>query len=218
MTADTHTGQHVEKYVSELALRRLQAGELSAAERPGIEAHATACARCRARLKEFGDEQRRFEQSISFDRFAAGVERTARQPRRLTAPRATTERWAFPALSLAAALALTITFAPRLRTGSHNDKGDGNGDGDGDGVRVIGTNGVKGRSRGSITVQIGGQGGSPQRTASIDAPEPLSPGERIRIGYQPGGHRYVTSLSIDDQGEVTAIYPDAGRSLPVGKG
>ena len=205
---------NMEGHIGELELRRRRAGETLGADGPAIEAHASTCAECKARIRALDDEQRRFEAAISFDRFAAGVERAARQPRRVSAPRSPTARWLFPALSLAAALALTITFAPRLRPDA------GNRDGDSDqGDRVIGTNGIKGRSAGgSITVQVGGQGNTPQRTASIDAPEPLSPGERIRIGYQPGGHRYVTSLSIDDHGEVTAIYPEAGRSLPIGRG
>jgi hypothetical protein len=67
-------------------------------------------------------------------------------------------------------------------------------------------------------VQIAGAGAGPQRAAAADAPETLSPGERVRIGYQPGGHRYLTSLSIDDQGQVTPLYPEAGRSLPIGRG
>ena len=192
MTSETH--------IKELVLRRFRAGELGPPERPAIEAHTAACARCRARLKELADEQRRFEQEISFDRFAAGVERAARTPRRLpsttTSPHA---RWVFPALSLAAALALTITFAPRLRPG--------------DGAT---TNRIKAGS--GIAVQIAAPGAGPQRAAAVDAPEALSPGERIRIGYQPGVHRYLTSLSIDEQGEVTPLYPEAGRSLPVGEG
>jgi hypothetical protein len=189
MTSETH--------VKELVLRRFFAGELGGPERPAIEAHTTACPRCRARLKELGDEQRRFEQDISFDRFTAGVERAARTPRQIPAPRAAT-RWMFPALGLAAAMALTLTVAPILRpapTGGNRIKGGG-----------------------SITVQIGGAGAGPQRAAAADAPEALSPGERVRIGYQPGGHRYLTSLSIDDQGQVTPLYPEAGRSLPVGRG
>jgi hypothetical protein len=192
MTSETH--------IKELALRRFWAGELGAPERPAIEAHTAACPRCRARLKELADEQRRFEQEISFDRFAAGVERAARTPRRIpvtTHPRA---RWAFPALGLAAALALTITFAPRLRP-----------DGDASSANRV-------KSGSGIAVQIAAPGAGPQREASVDAPEALSPGERIRIGYQPGGHRYLTSLSIDEQGEVTPLYPEAGRSLPIGKG
>jgi hypothetical protein len=45
----------------------------------------------------------------------------------------------------------------------------------------------------------------------------LSPGERIRIGYQIGGHEFVLALSIDDQGEVTPLYPETGRSLRVSR-
>jgi hypothetical protein len=190
MTSQTH--------VKELALRRFFAGELGEPERPAIEAHTAGCPSCRARLKELGDEQRRFEQAISFDRFAAGVERAARTPRRVPAPKSGTARWGFPALGLAAAMALTLAFAPMLRPGQ------------------TGANRIKGG--GSITVQIAGAGADPQRAAAADAPEPLSPGERVRIGYQPGGHRYLTSLSIDDQGEITTLYPEAGRSLPVGRG
>ena len=49
----------------------------------------------------------------------------------------------------------------------------------------------------------------------VDATEALAPGERVRIGYQSGGHRYLLSLSIDDRGEVTPLYPERGPSLPV---
>ncbi|HET6150624.1 MAG TPA: ACP synthase [Polyangia bacterium] len=196
MTSETH--------IQELALRRFFAGELGDADRPPIETHTAGCARCRARLKEIGDEQRRFEQDISFDRFAAGVERAARTPRRVPPQRSAGARWAFPALGLAAALALTIGIAPRLRTGGSG------------GSATRETNRIKSGS--GITVQIAGAGAGPQRAAAVDTPETLSPGERIRIGYQPGTHRYLTSLSIDDRGEVTALYPEAGRSLPVGTG
>ena len=186
-----------EPHIKELALRRFWAGELAEPERPAIEAHAASCARCRARLKELGDEQRRFQQEISFDRFAAGVERAARTPRRLPLVSRPTVRWFFPMVSVAAALALTITFAPRLRPGDD-----------------LSLNRSKGGS--GITVQIAGTGAGPQRTAAVGAPEPLSPGERIRIGYQPGGHHYLTSVSIDDRGEVTPLYPETGSSIPLG--
>jgi Domain of unknown function (DUF4384) len=202
MTSETPRATRSNGHIHDLALRRFWAGDLGGPERPGIEAHATVCARCRVRLKEFADEQRRFEQEISFDRFAAGVERAARTPRRIPARSNPTARWAFPALSLAAALALTITFAPRLRPGGESNRGE--------------SNRIKGGG-GGITVQIAAPGAGPQRAAAIDAPETLSPGERIRIGYQPGRHRYLTSLSIDEQGDVTALYPEAGHSLAVGK-
>ena len=58
-------------------------------------------------------------------------------------------------------------------------------------------------------------GADGQRTARVDATEALARGERLRIGYQSGGHRYLLSLSIDDRGEVTPLYPERGRSLRV---
>lgn len=196
MTPETH--------IKEMALRRFRAGELAAPDRPAIEAHTAACARCRARLKELGDEQRRFEQEISFDRFAAGVERAARTPRRMPAAPRPVARWAFPLMSAAAAIALAFTLAPRLRHG-------------GDAAADHGANRVKGGSASDITVQIAPPGAGPQRVAAVRAAEPLSPGERIRIGYQGGNHDYVTSVSIDDRGEVSALYPESGRSLPIGR-
>ena len=43
----------------------------------------------------------------------------------------------------------------------------------------------------------------------------MARGERLRLGYQAGGHRYLLSLSIDDRGQVTAIYPEQGASVGV---
>ena len=81
---------NMEGHVGELALRRLRAGEALGRGRAGIEAHAASCADCRARLRALDDEQRRFEQEISFDRFAAGVDarRAARRARRAPSRRA----------------------------------------------------------------------------------------------------------------------------------
>ena len=70
--------QHEGEHIGELTLRRRRAGEALGPDGPAIEAHATSCADCRARMRALDDEQRRFEQEISFDRFAAGVERAAR--------------------------------------------------------------------------------------------------------------------------------------------
>jgi hypothetical protein len=200
----------IEPHIKEMALRRFWAGELAAPEQPAIEAHTAACARCRARLKEISDEQRRFEQEISYDRFAAGVERAARTPRRVAAPARAlslsgpTLRWFFPLASVAAAVALTFTFAPRLRPGDDTEP-----------VPEHAANHTKGGS--GITIQVAPAGHGPQRTAAVGAPEPLSPGERIRVGYQIGAHEYVLALSIDDQGEVTPLYPETGRSLRVSR-
>ena len=203
MTTETH--------IKELALRRFWTGELPAPEKPAVEAHTAACARCRARLKELGDEQRRFEQEISFDRFAAGVERAARTPRRLPVPARpmSTMRWFFPLASVAAAITLAFTLTPRLRRTPSPELA---------ALEEAAANHRANRIKGGggITVQIAPPGAGPQRTAAVGAPEALSPGERIRIGYQAGAHRFITSLSIDDQGAVTPLYPEAGRSLPAG--
>ena len=57
-------------------------------------------------------------------------------------------------------------------------------------------------------------GSDGQRTAGVDATEALARGERLRIGYQAGRPPYLLSLSIDDRGEVTPLYPERGPSLP----
>jgi len=186
------TGQLREGHVGELALRRLRAGELVADD---AAAHADACADCRARGKALDEEQRRFEQEISFDRFAAGVERAARRreaPRR--APPLRTLRFMLPTLSLAAGVALFVGL-----TGKHQ----------------IAHNGIKGGA--AITVRVSAGDTGPQRFAAESAPEALAPGERVRIGYQPGLRRYLLSLSIDERGQVTPLYPEAGSSVAVGK-
>jgi len=187
-----------EPHVKEMALRRLWAGELAAPEKPAIEAHTAACARCRARLKEIGDEQRRFEQEISFDRFAAGVERAARGASKAKARRpnrTTLNNWIAPMLAMAACVVAMVTFVPRpvMQRPATRTKG-----GAGIIVRVAGVDG--------------------QRNARVDSTEPLARGERLRIGYQPGTHRYLLALTIDDRGVVQALSPEQGRSLTVPDG
>ena len=186
------TGQLRESHVGELALRRLRAGEVIA-EAAG--AHFDACADCRARAKALDDEQRRFEQDISFDRFAAGVERAARRtdaPHRALPLR--TLRFMLPTLSLAAGVALFVGL-----TGKHQ----------------VAHNGIKGGA--AITVRVSAGDTGPQRFAAESAPEALAPGERVRIGYQPGPRRYLLSLSIDERGQVTPLYPEAGSSVAVSR-
>ncbi len=182
-----------ETHIGELKLRRLRAGEPLGDEAPALTAHAAACAPCRARLKDIDDEQRRFEQAISFDRFSAGVERAARRPAPVPAwaPRA---RWLTPALGAAAALALVVTFGARQRGADEHNRG----------------NRTKGGA--DVVVRIGA-GERTQRIAGSGAPESLAPGERLRIGYKAGSHRYLTAVSLDDHGQATALYPESGQSL-----
>jgi hypothetical protein len=192
------------EHLGELTLRRHRAGEAlsGCGEVEKIDVHLAGCPACKARLRALDDEQRRFEEEISFDRFAAGVERASREKiaTKVNRPRpARWWTWAYPALAMAAGVAAVVTFVPRAsnRGGAWD-----------------GPNHVKGGA--GVTVRVAGAAG--QRTARIDAAEPLAPGDRLRIGYQSGGHRYLLSLSIDQHGAVTPLYPEAGASLPVPDG
>ncbi len=193
---------NTEGHIGELELRRRRAGETLGAEAPVIEAHAATCAECKARIRALDDEQRRFEAAISFDRFAAGVERAARGTPAVARRRAPMRSWmVVPTLAMAAAVAVVVTFHGPLH-------------GPGTRVHPPGYDGLKGGA--GVIVRVAGAAG--QRTARVDAAEPLSAGERLRIGYQTGGHRYLLSLSIDEHGEVTPLYPEQGTSLTVPAG
>jgi hypothetical protein len=183
-------------HIAELTLRRRRAGEALGAEAPAIEEHAAACADCRARMRALDDEQRRFEDEISFDRFSAGVERAARSGAR-PARRAVRARvWMSSMAGMAAAAAALLIFVTSPKDPGHGTRRKGGGSG--------------------IIVRVAGADG--QRTAGVDATEALARGERLRIGYQSGGHKYLLSLSIDDRGEVTPLYPERGPSLQVPDG
>ena len=94
--------QQKDEHIGELTLRRRRAGEALGPDGPAIEAHATACADCRARIRALDDEQRRFEEEISFDRFAAGVERAARGAAGDARAGRVTRAWVAPMLATAA--------------------------------------------------------------------------------------------------------------------
>ncbi|MFZ5470717.1 MAG: ACP synthase [Myxococcota bacterium] len=183
MTPQTHLG--------ELELRRLFAGELGGDDATHAQAHAHECGVCRSKLKAIEDEQRRFEKEISFERFAAGVERAQRAPRGLEGPRA---RWLYPVMGLAAAAVLTVAAQSLI---------------DNNQLRPNRTKGGAG-----IDVVVGGPEGAPTRVTAAGTAELLGPGERVRIGYQAGERRFVLAVAIDDRGEVSPVYPEAGPSLP----
>jgi hypothetical protein len=192
-------------HIGELDLRRHRAGESPGDSGAAITAHASTCPECKARLRALDDEQRRFESAISFDRFAAGVERAARGARPAPSRRLPARAWALPTLAMAAAVALVVTFHGRTP-----EVGAGGG-APGGRVPPPGWDGIKGGA--GMTVRIAGAAG--QRTAQVEATEALAAGERLRLGYQSGGHRYLLSLSIDEHGEVTPLYPEQGSSLTV---
>src|SRR5690348_16756474 len=102
------------EHIGELALRRRRAGEALGADGAAIDAHAAGCPDCRARMRALDEEQRRFEQEISFDRFAAGVERAARGASKTKARRPTSINvWVAPMLAAAACVVAVVTFVPR---------------------------------------------------------------------------------------------------------
>src|SRR6185436_12097369 len=105
--------QEKNEHIGELTLRRRRAGESLGPDGPAVEAHATSCADCRARIRALDDEQRRFEQEISFDRFAAGVERAARGASKAKTRRPLMNAWLMPMAAMAACLVAMVTFMPR---------------------------------------------------------------------------------------------------------
>lgn len=197
----------------ELALRRYLAGEPGDGERERLAAHAAACATCARRIEGLIDEQRAFEERISFDRFSAGVERAARVPggagaqgggpRRVLGRPAGTRSFvtAMSVGALAAGLALYIGARPLFESWRLAEQG-----------AQAGENRIKG-GEAALAVLIAGAAGGPQRTAAADVPEALGSGELVRIGVKPGGWRYLFVVSIDDQGAVTPLYPEVGTSM-----
>lgn len=179
------------KHPGVMTLRRLQAGEAVGHE---ATQHAQACEVCKATLASFVAEQQQFEQEISFDRFAAGVERAARQASKPVVRR----QW--PQVLMALAAGLTLIVGAQVVLSQVEPAGT--------------TNRVKGGA--AVSVVVAGVG--PQRTASENAgvPEALAPGERVRIGIAPDAWKYGLVASIDDEGEITPIYVDNGRSLAIG--
>ncbi len=141
------------------------------------------------------EEQRRFEAAIPFDRFSAGVERASRTPRQVAAP---PRAWVQYALAVAAGLVL-ITAIPVLLNGGKGGSGHHNGLKGGVGVNIV----------------VAGPANGPQRTADPRAPEALTPGERIRIGYHAGNYRYLAAVSVDEHGEISVISDGA---VPNGEG
>lgn len=170
-----------------LTLRRLQAGESLA----DAQAHVAQCETCRATISTFAAEQRAFEHEISFDRFAAGVERAARQgskPRR--------SQWKQTALALAAALVAIVAVQGVL---SRVEPG-------------VPLN----RTKGAASVQLVVAGAGPQREASSrpEVPEALAPTDRVRIGVTADTFTSAIVVSIDEAGVVTPIY---GEKLTAGR-
>jgi hypothetical protein len=186
-------------HVGDLRLRRFRAGEFSGEMHEEIARHTAECGSCRAKLRFLQEEQRQFERDIPFERFAGGVERACRVPR----PRPN-RRWAMGgAVGLMAAAAVVVMFLkPSERAGDLRDGG-----------RHAGFNQTKGGA--SAVVRIAAASGGAQRSLLPAGTATLQPGERIRLAYSTPAPGYLAVVSVDDAGEVSALYPEAGGSLPV---
>jgi hypothetical protein len=226
MTESTEDGkQSVRRdgHLGELTLRRHLAGEPSVAPGDGeaVAVHLARCPACALRLEGLREEQRAFEARISFDRFAAGVERAARVPGPAAAPprgwtRQPASTRSFMTVmgvgAVAAGLALVVGARPIFQHARQRAV---------DEAAAEALNRSKGGTTpAAVTFRIAPPppDEGPQRTAAVDAPEALSVGERIRVGVQSGGRRYLFAIAIDDHGVVTPLYPESGTSMPLPTG
>jgi hypothetical protein len=101
-------------------------------------------------------------------------------------------RWVAP-VSLASAALVAALIAPQL-------------------LRPTPRNGIKGGS--DLQLYVGGVG-EPRRVLGEPA---LQAGERVRLEYAAGEHRFLAVLSVDERGEVTPLYPPGGVSRPIERG
>ena len=62
--------QNISQHIGELMLRRHRAGEALGPDASAIEAHASSCGECRARVRALDDERRRFERESSLESFS----------------------------------------------------------------------------------------------------------------------------------------------------
>jgi hypothetical protein len=177
-------------HLSEWTLRRLHAGELPGKESQHARAHVSACAECHGVMKGLEADQDRFEAQVPFNRFAAGVERALNRPRE----EPSRARLNGLLMAVAATVLLVVMARPMLSDPP--------------------TNRLKGGA--SAELRIGG--GGPQRAVLPGDTEELSPNEQVRLAYVPGPYRYVLAVSVDEAGEVSELYAQAGMSLPVEKG
>jgi len=175
-------------HMAELFLRRYRAGEFSADACAETDRHLASCAPCRSKLRVLAEEQRAFESEIPFERFAGGVERAQRVPR----PRP--RRLWFAGFAGTLAVAAVAVFLVRTTPTT--------------------TNRTKGASV-EATVRIASGNAASQRALPPGSQDLLAPGDRVRLGYRTGDARYLAAVSVDEQGEVTLLYPEKGPALSV---
>ena len=182
------TNQAPRGHLAELALRRYRAGEFQAEACAETDRHLAACPSCRSKLRVLIEEQRAFEREIPFERFAGGVERAQRVPR--PRPR---RLWVASLGGAVAAAAVAVFLVQAAPPGLNRTKG----------------------SSVEATVRVASANTLAQRAVPPGSQDILAPGERIRLGYRTADARYLAALSVDEQGEVTPLYPESGPALAV---
>lgn len=183
-------GADQQPHPGQLRLRRLRAGELPPSEETSIKQHLEGCADCRTQLDSLAGEERAFTESIPFARFAGGVERAARVPRRPHPSR----RVAMMAGAAAAAAAgiFLVVGTPRSERAADPDA----------------RNRIKGGPAITATVRVAGPGGQNQRTAAPGSTTALAAGDRLRVGFALPEAAHLMVVSVDDAGETTKISND----------
>lgn len=172
------------------ALRRLHAGDLEGEEAARVRAHVDACTRCTAAWKRL-DEERAALPAI--ESFRVGVVRHTERLQSEQKPARKRTPW-IP-MALAASLAIVAAVPLLLREPA-----------------PTATERVKGGAGLDVLV-----GGTAEPRLARDG-EKLHGGESVRLQLQTGTHRWALALSVDDAGEVSTLYDDAGTSLAVHPG
>jgi Putative zinc-finger len=181
--------------LSQLALDRLLAGELTAAHREVIERHLAGCVRCAVRRGQREQEQRAFRESWSPPAHAGAPKATIDlQPLPAgTAGRGGRPRWRTAvarAGTLAAAAVVLLLAWPLLRREAPETttpKGE-------HWLRYF----VRDRASGAV------RRGMPA--------ENVRPGDALRFGFDPFqvGDHHVAVLGRDGAGEVSVYFPERG--------
>jgi hypothetical protein len=178
-------------------LRRLRAGELSAEQAKNEQNHLTSCSSCQSRMAQLDAEDRTVREVLPFTRFAEGVARraAAASDSGSNVVGILNAKWRrrvpMIGLALAACLALAVVTPTLFRKPTR----------------------TKGGS--DLELFVGGPGSS-HRVALGEAQ--LQKGDGVMLEYDAGDHRYVAVLSIDEQGQVTPLFPQQGASLQAERG
>ena len=179
----------VERHLTTLDLDRLQLGEITGADRRGIEAHAARCLACAAKLAEHTELATRFRDAV-FARSST----TLAVRRRARGARAPWALWlAVPAL----AASVLVSRGFEARRPARGDE------------PVIG---VKGDDLWQVFARRAGAFGTAPSVVRVSDGARLAPGDALRFVLSPTGLSNVLIASVDGAGQVNVYYPFGGES------